>query len=241
MSASPPSRPTATKRARSAAARPDYVLPRGSSHIVRGIFANLDHADVLKKALAPFLAGREKGQTLTKEAMKAALYAVMLSHLKKDVYTRLRPTDFGGVGVFAIRDIPAGVYPFRSIAGVCPVYENDHVSVRKADVAAIDERLSAYLADFLVSNDDDFPIPLSGPNRLTQDFFLNHSETPNLSIEYRDDCEYSVYKTNRRIRAGEQLTIDYRMFNTAFSIVQKQLDPKREYLPSAPSRRDRVA
>lgn len=233
MSASASPSRSVFKRVRSAVTRPDYVLPRNSSHIVRGIFENPDHADVLKKTLEPFLAGREKGHTLTKAAMKAALHAVMLAHLKKDVYTRLRPTDFGGVGVFAIRDIPAGVYPFKSVAGVCPAYENAHVSVRKEDVSAIDERLSAYLSDFLISQDNDFPIPLSGPNRLTQDFFLNHSDAPNLSTEYRDDCEYSVYKTNRLIRAGEQLTIDYRAFNTDFAIVQKQLDPKREYLPAA--------
>lgn len=39
--------------------------------------------------------------------------------------------------------------------------------------------------------------------------FMNHSETPNC-----DDSELYVTKTNRFIDAGEELTIDYRVFHT---------------------------
>jgi len=35
----------------------------------------------------------------------------IIENLKRDVCTRIMPSPIGGVGVFAIRDIPAGINP----------------------------------------------------------------------------------------------------------------------------------
>jgi len=46
-------------------------------------------------------------------------YKQLVRNLKNNVYCRIKPDSFGGVGVFAIKDIPEGVNPFKLSNGDC--------------------------------------------------------------------------------------------------------------------------
>ncbi len=40
----------------------------------------------------------------------------LIKHLKNDVYCRLGVSKISGIGVIAIKDIPKGTNPFRSLS-----------------------------------------------------------------------------------------------------------------------------
>jgi len=112
------------------------------------------------------------------------------------VYTRLMPSEIHGVGVFAIRPIPKDTTVFRGVktrwTGTKLAYFKDEL-VRK-------------LADDMCCTDEEgvLWLPEGGLNNLTADFYLNHSDMPN-TYPNRDS-----FITNRPIKVGEELTIDYR-------------------------------
>lgn len=112
------------------------------------------------------------------------------------VYVRLKPSKIHGVGVFAIRDIPKGTYVFKGDDG-------EMVWVRTSATSRLDNEVRKLYRDFCVTRSGRYGCPKNF-NVLTPAWYLNHSDKPNTAA----DRNYDFY-TTRRIKKGEELTVDY--------------------------------
>jgi len=135
----------------------------------------------------------------------------MLKTLKQ-TYCRLGVSSIAGIGVIAIQDIPAGTNPF--------VYPDDKkaleykvVYITEDELADLPDTVQKLVKDFIIKNGDDmYAIPENGMNALDITFYMNHSKTPNVEIVFDTTCKYTTYRALRRIKEGEELTIDYRVY-----------------------------
>ena len=119
-------------------------------------------------------------------------------------YCRLQPSSIHGVGVFAIRDIPAGIDPFYGSG------DPDAERFTKEELQDLDPEVLRLIDDFLVfDKDGSVEIPEEGINGLTMAFYVNHSDNPNLTSP---DNGLS-FRTNREIKKGEELTAGYRTYD----------------------------
>lgn len=115
------------------------------------------------------------------------------------VYARIGPSRIHGVGVIAIRDIPRGTLVFDG--------ESERVVWRsRAAVRRLPKAIRALYEDFGMVWGDRIGVPPT-LNMLSVGWYVNHSDTPN--VEAGDDARFRAL---RRIRAGEELTADYRTF-----------------------------
>lgn len=118
----------------------------------------------------------------------------------KNTYTRLKPSPIGGVGVFAIRDIPKNICPFPLIK------KTRWALFHKSELKEINKEVFKMIDDFVViEKDGTVYIPDCGLNALDISYFVNHSKKPNLKTI--DDG--FTFITLRKINKGEELTIDY--------------------------------
>lgn len=124
----------------------------------------------------------------------------MLIELLKKTYCRLKPSPIGGVGVFAVRDIPVGIDPF-------PLAKNlKWYKLNISDLKDFDEGIMEMVDDFyVIEKNGDIFVPECGLNGMDASFFLNHSKTPN--VETLD--EGFSFKTLRKINKGEELVVSY--------------------------------
>lgn len=117
-----------------------------------------------------------------------------------DLYTRLQVGD-QGIGVFAIRDIPAGTMLFAGDLGAT-------TCVPCPEVEAIgEEEIRRMYLDFCPVVENAFVAPRDF-NQITMSWYLNHSDEPNVVAD--DALRFS---TRRLIVKGEELRADY----TAYS------------------------
>ncbi len=115
------------------------------------------------------------------------------------VYARIGRSRTHGVGVIAIRDIPAGTLVFHG--------ESESVVwLSRAAVRRLPAAIRSLYEDFGMVSGGRIGVPPS-LNRLSVGWYVNHSDRPN--VEAGDDGRFRAL---RRIRAGEELTADYRTF-----------------------------
>lgn len=115
------------------------------------------------------------------------------------VFARIGPSRLHGVGVVAIRTIPANTLVFRG--------EDERVVwLRRSTVRRMPTSIRALYEDFGIVDGNMLGVPPS-LNRLSVGWYVNHSDQPNLVAG--DDGRF---RTLRRIRKGEELTADYRTF-----------------------------
>ena len=115
------------------------------------------------------------------------------------VYARIGPSRIHGVGVLAIRDIPAGTMVFQG--------ESERVAwVSRAAVRRMPKAIRALYEDFGMVSGDQIGVP-PNLNMLSVGWYVNHSGTPNVAAD--DDGRFHAL---RRIRKGEELSADYRTF-----------------------------
>jgi SET domain-containing protein len=116
-----------------------------------------------------------------------------------DVYARIGLSSIHGVGVIAIRDIPAGTLVFRG--------ESERIVwVSRTRVRRLPKAIRDLYEDFGALSGAWLGVPPS-LNRLSVGWYVNHAVRPNL--EAGDDDRFRAV---RRIRIGEELTADYRTF-----------------------------
>jgi SET domain-containing protein len=116
-----------------------------------------------------------------------------------DVYTRLRPSNIHGVGVFAIRQIRKGTPLFSN--------ENDIIWIDEGQIANLPEELKKLYEDFSIITDQRYGCPPNF-NLLTMSWYLNDSDNPNVTVD--EDYNMSAL---RDIETGEELTIDSSKFS----------------------------
>ncbi len=115
------------------------------------------------------------------------------------VYARIGVSRLHGVGVVAIRDIPAGTLVFQG--------ESERIAwSSRAAVRRLPKAIRALYEDFGMVAGDQIGVPPS-LNMLSVGWYVNHSDRPN--VEAGDDGRFRAL---RRIRTGEELTADYQTF-----------------------------
>jgi len=130
--------------------------------------------------------------------------ADLLRRVLADCYCQLQPSPINGIGVFAIRNIPKGRNPFRTL----PKYATTgFVRATEQELAALPPKLAALIRALFVPTAGKLYIPTCGLNIIYLDTYLNHSPHPNLLT--RDGARFV---TSRRIHEGEELTVDYRTY-----------------------------
>ena len=129
--------------------------------------------------------------------------------LKKleNTYCRLQPSMISGVGVFAIRDIPKGINPFRD------VLKPEWIEFNVDELKNIDKEILKMIDDFyVIEKDGSVYIPDCALNGMDMSFYVNHSTNPNLKkIDESDECLILI--TKRKIKKGEELTIGYNTYD----------------------------
>jgi SET domain-containing protein len=118
----------------------------------------------------------------------------------RGVYVRLKPSKIHGVGVFAIRDIPKRTYVFRGD-------DDELVWVKASATNRLEKEIKKLYRDFCVSRNGRYGCPRNF-NLLTPAWYLNHSKKPNMAA----DKNYDFYSI-RRIKKGEELTVDYETYS----------------------------
>jgi SET domain-containing protein len=136
---------------------------------------------------------------------------LLLTNLTRQTFCRLAASPKGGVGVFAIVDIPAKTNPFQCASNK----EDQYVDLTEEEVATLPPAIQSYIKDFFVKSDKGYPVHLSGLNDLNISFYVNHSLSPNLKIDLisqNSNDLLSTFVSNRKISAGEELTCNYNTF-----------------------------
>ncbi len=130
--------------------------------------------------------------------------AQLVRRVLADCYCSLQPSPIHGIGVFAIRDIPRGRNPFATMQRYS---RPGYMRISDAELAALPGGLAQLIRRLFVPTDGAMWLPTSGTNIVYLFAYLNHSATPNL----RTDDGFHFF-TRRRIRCGEELTVDYRTY-----------------------------
>jgi len=149
---------------------------------------------------------------------------VLLEHLQSLSYVRLGSSSIAGVGVFAMRMIPAGVDPFPICNEQFAITEKFSIfsAAELKDIpAAVFDQVKSFFAPLTLDDawtaqrDNNgevlYGVNITGLNTLNTTWYLNHSDKPNIAFKDADeDGEYNSYVTRRDIKEGEELVVNYR-------------------------------
>ena len=128
----------------------------------------------------------------------------LLNRVLRDCYCRLQPSKIHGIGVFAVRDIPKGKNPFKTI----PKYGDfGYVRITEDELNALPPKFSELMRELFIPTDGKMHIPNYGTNMIRLNCYLNHSTAPNMRTKNGYD-----FTTLRKILLGEELTVDYRTY-----------------------------
>jgi SET domain-containing protein len=134
----------------------------------------------------------------------------LLKHLKNDIYCRIGVSKVHGVGVIAIKDIPKGTIPFATLSKE----EDKIINLTKDDIKDIHPNVRKLLADFFGDKkSNDYDVYAYGPNYINISFYLNHNDKPNIDIIKDTENNYLNFLTNRKIKKGEELFINYNKYS----------------------------
>jgi hypothetical protein len=121
--------------------------------------------------------------------------------LLNHVYCRIQASKIQGVGVFAIRPIPAGINPMAEFR----TFEYETIPVAEInDDPDIPDSVKKLAKDMCPENGGMYNIPPFSLNEIGISYYLNHSTNPNTASDDNGD-----FYTLREIGAGEELTVDY--------------------------------
>ncbi len=133
----------------------------------------------------------------------------IINNLEEETFARLMPSKIHGIGVVAIRQIPADTDPFKL---TCPRKERV-VTLSDEDIRFMPEEVKKLLTDFVGSDQKrhsiGYDVPDYGMNGIDISFYLNHSDSPNLKMVPLTHSAYIGFRTKHVILSHEELTIDY--------------------------------
>lgn len=127
-------------------------------------------------------------------SLKEKLY----EHLREHVYCKLGVSPIHGIGVFALRDIPKGTYPLKSMVS------NKEIKFSRIELKSVPSTVRKHLNMFCLVEKGRVYAPEIGMNAVNLSIYLNHSKTPNLF--YNDD---GMLEAMVDIAKGDEVTIDY--------------------------------
>ena len=112
------------------------------------------------------------------------------------------------VGVLAIRDIPKGTDPFRTVTP----HNHDIVWVPVDSLQKLKNREAVNLVNDFYTGDKDsqmYPMNRNGINALDISFYMNHSDKPNVVRNDKSNTDYISFRTIENIKKGEELLYCY--------------------------------
>ncbi len=125
----------------------------------------------------------------------------------KNTYCRLKPSKIEGVGVFAVRDIPKNVNPFKG------VQNQRWYEFKLSELKSLDKELLKMIDNFFViEKNKTVYIPRLGLNTMDMSFYVNNSKTPN--IKTIDDG--LTFVTLRKIEKGEEVVVSYATYDDKY-------------------------
>ena len=134
------------------------------------------------------------------------------------VKTRIGTSPIAGIGLFADEFIPKGTPIWRFKKGF-------DIRVDQAYVDALPGPAKAFFATYAYQNQETLRYVLCADNAR----FFNHSDTPNTTCVEDPEDEDTMDIALRDIAPGEELTVDYREFDTdpfyGFESVAHQAEP----------------
>jgi hypothetical protein len=122
----------------------------------------------------------------------------ILQHLAREVYCRLGVSTVHGIGVFAIRSIPEGIDPLRSMVG------SIDIKFDKSELKELPKSVREQIKMFCYYRKNDVFIPTMGLNTMDLAIYVNHSKAPNVRMK-----RSGYFETLREIHKGEELFMDY--------------------------------
>lgn len=127
------------------------------------------------------------------------------SYISNHIYTKLKPSNLQGIGVFAIRDIPKGTYIFKKWAG-----ETGSYSLSEEQLLCLPKELYSHIKDiFLYSSD--FPKDTDTYIDLTYNCHWVYT-TPyyfvNSDLKYFN-LDKDTHRVVRDIKRGEEILSNY--------------------------------
>jgi SET domain-containing protein len=136
-----------------------------------------------------------------------------LKQVLRDCYCRLQPSKLHGIGVFAVRDIPKGKNPFRTL----PKYDSvGYVRITEDELDALPPKLSQLIRALFVPTDGKMYVPNHGMNVIRLNCYLNHSTKPNMRTRNGYD-----FITLMKVMVGEELTVDYRTYGATNHVAMR--------------------
>ena len=123
----------------------------------------------------------------------------LLLELRQDTWVALRPSPIHGIGVFALRDIPAGCRSIFSVGGP------EWIPLSITEVEALPAHSRHFIETYCLYDDHVYFVPSQGFKLLDPVLYLNHSSTPNI-ISINDG---ELFESINDIPEGTELLIDY--------------------------------
>lgn len=168
------------------------------------------------------MASKKQDSKSFRVSLKAKKARQIIRDLEENVYCRFKPSKLGGVGVFAIRDIPKGAEIFKMskktrFVGIDPrlVFDNDKIA----------PGVKEFVRDFCAVTDRKLYLTDSGLNSMDISFALNHSKDPNVVDRNKNGEDFFALK---KIKEGEELTIGYHSYCDPDSFGSYIPDKKRK-------------
>jgi uncharacterized protein len=118
------------------------------------------------------------------------------------VKTRLGLSDIAGIGLFAAEDIPKGTVTWRYMA-------NFDRLLSQGEIDSVPEPARSNLLDHVYLNAASGQFVLCADNAR----FMNHADDPNTAGVHEPGAVEGYDIATRDIRAGEEMTCDYRTFD----------------------------
>jgi len=118
------------------------------------------------------------------------------------VKTRLGLSDIAGIGLFAAEDIPRGTVTWRFLG------DFDRL-LTQAEIDSLPEPARSNLLDHVYLNEASGKFVLCADNAR----FMNHADNPNTEGVHEPGAIDGYDVATRDIRAGEEMTCDYRTFD----------------------------
>ena len=119
------------------------------------------------------------------------------------IKTKIGPSEISGIGLFSDEFIPKGTWIWRFKKGF-------DIRVDEEYPDSLKEPAKSYFMKYAYQNPETLKYVLCSDDAR----FLNHSDTPNTHCEEDPEDEDTANVANRDIQTGEELTVDYREFDT---------------------------
>lgn len=123
---------------------------------------------------------------------------LIMNHLSNEVYCRLGVSPVHGIGVFAVRPIPKGTNPLRSLI------KHREISFTHDEIKKLPKGVRKQVEMFCFYDKDEVLVSTMGLNTMDFAVYLNHTKTPNIRLN-----KDGSFETLCDIKNGEELMMDY--------------------------------